>query len=344
MRPVLLITPGFTADEHDRNCLPTLQLYAEALHQSGRKVLIVSLDYPFHTHPYTWKGIPVFPCGGRNKRWLKPLVCWRAMRHCHALLDANPDAVLHSFWLSWPCAIGQRVAARRGARHITTLMGQDALPENKKWFRFLNPNRKDHFVVLSTFHQNALKANSGFEAGHIIPWGIDVATGNESGEPVRNIDVVGAGSLIPLKNWEKWLGVIALLKQEMPSIKAVLIGDGPEKMRLQERAERMGLAGCVQLLGEKTRPEVLNLMKRSKVLLHTSDYESQGFVFSEAAMSGCALVSTPVGLAPDIAACSDTEAGLASLIKSVLAQQPIPAIRPPQLTETLAAYGVLYDQ
>ena len=41
-------------------------------------------------------------------------------------------------------------------------------------------------------------------------------------------------------------------------------------------------------------------MRQSKVYLHTALFESFGFVLVEAAAAGCDVVSTPVGIAPEL--------------------------------------------
>lgn len=342
MQPVILITPGFTADETDRNCLPTLQLYAESLHSGGRAVMIIALDYPFSSVPYTWKGIPVYPCGGRNARWLKPRTVMRALTIGHRLLDEYPDAVLHSFWLNWPCAIGERLARRRDVRHITTLMGQDALPSNKKWFRYLRPERQGEFVVLSRFHQQKLQETSGIEVMHIIPWGAGDAEIPENISNERSIDVIGAGSLIPLKNWDLWLKTIAIIKKSTPELQVQILGSGPLLARLQKTVRRLDLEQNVIFRGELPRPQVLEAMQQSKVLLHTSDFESQGYVLTEAAMCGCHLVSTPVGIAPQVCACAQEPDALAPLVLSALKQHRQKQQIPLKMTDTLAAYSRIY--
>lgn len=338
MQHVILITPGFTADETDLNCLPTLQLYARALQENGVQVHIISLDYPFSREPYTWHGIPVYPCGGRNKRWLKIRTVMRALHIGHRLLDHYPDAVLHSFWLSWPCGVGERLAHRRGVRHITTLMGQDALPVNKKWFRFLHAERSGQFIVLSEYHQEILQKSSGFHAPNIIPWG---AADDEIPAMVsrnRSIDVLGAGSLIPLKNWEKWLKTIALVKEKQPAVQATILGNGKQRKALEKLAKQFGLEKTVTFRGELPRPEVLETMQQSRVFLHTANFESQGYVLTEAGMSGCHLVSTPVGIAPQMCACAYEPEELAELVLKAMGQSVSKQLVPYKMSETVKTY------
>lgn len=343
MNPVILITPGFTANETDHNCLPTLQLYAQELQEQGRQVHIIALDYPFSAQPYTWHGIPVYPCGGRNRRWLKPRTVMRALNIGHDLLDRFPGAVLHSFWLSWPCAVAERLARRRGVRHFTTLMGQDVLPANKKWFRYLRPERCGQFVVLSEFHQQVLLQNSRFEAPHIIPWGVADREIPARLSRKRPLDILGAGSLIPLKNWDKWLHTIALIKKARPEIKAVIVGGGADMKRLQRLAQTLDLEQNVLFRGELSRPQVLEIMQQSKVFLHTSNFESQGYVLMEAAMCGCRLVSTPVGIAPQLCPCADEPEALSHLAVSALPHSIFQSDVPLKMSDTVKAYLQLYD-
>jgi hypothetical protein len=71
----------------------------------------------------------------------------------------------------------------------------------------------------------------------------------------------------------------------------VLIGAGPEERNLQELAFRLGLQHNLKFAGSVPHPEVLNLMNRSKVFLHTSAYEGLSTVMLEALYSGCHVVA-----------------------------------------------------
>jgi glycosyltransferase involved in cell wall biosynthesis len=340
---LILIAPGFTADTTDQNCLPTLQLYVQELLRRGVSVSVVTLEYPFHHTPYTWHGARIYPCGGRNSRWLKPRTLWRAWRTCRQLVQQHPGAVLHSFWLGWCSAIGERVALEFGSRHLTTLMGQDVLPSNRHRFRFVTPERQQRLVALSAFQNEVLWQHAGFGAAHVVPWGAEVREIPEPLASSRSIDVLGAGSLIPLKNWDLWLQTVALLVQKQPTLQALLLGDGPEKQRLQQQVEALGLQENVRFGGERPRPEVLQIMQQSRVLLHTSRYESQGYVLTEAAMNGCRVVGTSVGIGPTMGVCGDTAFALAEAVQAALALPlaTLPAT-PFLMQDTVDAYVELY--
>jgi 1,2-diacylglycerol 3-alpha-glucosyltransferase len=339
---LILITPGFTADVHDRNCLPTLQLYAEALHAENIEVHVVSLDYPFSDKAYPWKGVTVHPCGGRNSRWLKPRTIWRALNICSRLVTETPErynVALHSFWLGWASGIGEHVAKQHGVPHITTLMGQDVLPQNRHRFRFLTRERQTRLVALSSFQNEVLAQNSGFRAAHVIPWGASGAEIPDKFPQNRPIDILGVGSLIPLKNWDLWLETISIISKTRPQLRAMLLGDGQDRQRLEHKARHLGLAQTVEFSGECSRPQVLEKMQQARVLLHTSNFESQGYVLSEAAMNACRIVGTPVGIAAEMGPVADTAEALAVLVQEAL-EAPIlaEAVTPYLMSDTVRAY------
>ena len=132
--------------------------------------------------------------------------------------------------------------------------------------------------------------NYGIRPAHMIPNGIDPRIFSE---PVleRDIDVLGAGSLIPLKRYDLFLDIIKELKKQIPFIKAVLCGEGSEKQRLELIISAAGLQESVLLRGEQSHSTVLQLMQRSKVLLHPSSYEGFSGACLEALYAGAHVVS-----------------------------------------------------
>jgi glycosyltransferase involved in cell wall biosynthesis len=320
--PILVITPGFPSGEADQNCIPALQWWVKQRLQEGESLAVVTLEYPFHGAPYYWHGVPVYPSNGQNRRWLKPRTVFRALSKSQEILTNWEKAgekrlQVHSFWLGWAQWVGQRaVSGKNGVAHWTTLMGQDVLPQN--WhLRRISPDRFEHLIAVSHFQDNALYEATGRRAGQVVPWGLSPEDVPEGPSGERSIDVLGVGSLIPVKNWDKWLAVIALAAKERPHLRAVLIGDGPERERLEKTANAYGLEQNLRFAGALPRNEVLEHMRSAKALLHSADFESFGYVFLEADANGAKIVSSPVGIAPEIGAwCSWEVAELAGMLKN----------------------------
>jgi len=81
------------------------------------------------------------------------------------------------------------------------------------------------------------------------------------------------------------------------SIRAIIVGGGPQQDLLLQEIEKRGLGDNMEVKTQLPRNKALQLMSQSKVLLHTSIYESQGYVFYEAMHLGLKIVSFDVGVA-----------------------------------------------
>lgn len=339
----LWIVPGFASDAQDTTCLPYLQALALELLRQGTQLDVIALEYPFRSSPYHWHSARIHPCNGRNSPWRKPITLLRALRRARALLREKPYIAAHSFWLNWPAWVGQKLEKQTGLPHYCTLMGQDVLPANGRNLRRWHLEQRHRLVALSETHRNVFCQTMGWSPGHLIPFGMDTLSTKPLPWSERPLDVVGVGSLIPLKNWEKWLETLALAAKTRPNLQAILIGGGPLKKHLEYLATQWGLASHLSIIGEQPRTYVLEQMARAKVLLHTSDYESFGFIFPEAAASGCKIVSTPVGASEEHGAlCAMTAAELADLVEQCLGTAIGVTPKPPSMESTATAYRQLW--
>ena len=77
----------------------------------------------------------------------------------------------------------------------------------------------------------------------------------------------------------------------MPGVKAVLVGAGPEKEKLQNLITKSGLEMTITMTSEIPYPEVLHLMQRSKLLLHPSSYEGFSGVCLESLFASAHVIS-----------------------------------------------------
>ena len=292
---IVLITPGFPSDESDHLCMPYVQTALKQMIESHKhlSITVIALQYPYSKTPYTWFGISVFPCGGNNRPFPAKLLYWRkALKHLSRLHKEYQVDVVHSLWLSECTYLAQRWTSKNNVKHIATAMGQDVLPTNK-YLKRINLDKLG-LIALSEFQNKKLIKTTGRVADKLIPFGLD-AEPNAAG--TKDVDILGVGSLIKLKDYRLFLHVVVATIKSKPDLKVVLVGDGPENAQLKALAKSLNIDGNVEFKGNLSRPKVLELMKRSKVFLHTSTFESQGYVFNEALANGMSIVSRNVGVA-----------------------------------------------
>lgn len=338
IKRIVIVTPGFAANEEDSTCIPTLQEYILQVKKSYPllEVIVITLQYPNSSKPYYWNGVEVFPCHssiGKIGKWGKAYTLLKKW--------VTPESIVHSFWLSEASLVVAFYSWFKPVRWISTAMGQDVYKSNK-YLRLLNL-KKSKVVVLSERSKIALKKRISNEI-ETVPFGLSL-------KPMdiqeRSIDVLGVGSLIPLKQWDLFFKIIKEITIANPNLSVKIVGDGKLRSELNQQLKDLSLEQNIKLIGEKSRSEVLDLMNQSKVLLHTSATESQGYVFNEAAQMGCFLVSTPVGIAENSSFwfVSENPVDMAKKIKSVLENRiDFEGRMITSIEETVQQYMRLYDK
>lgn len=290
-RSFVILSPGFPASEGDSTCMPAQQLLIRALNHQfpDIKIVIVSLEYPFFSEEYAWHGNRVIPLDAWKKsKTFKLRAWWRAWRLLKKLRRKSRIAGIFSFWCGECALIGKFFAKRYHERHYTWILGQDARKGNP-YIRWIRPHAED-LVAMSGFLVEEFFKNYGIRPAHIIPNGIDISL-YPLHRPVKDIDILGVGSLIPLKQYDVFIQVVAALSKVIPDIKAVICGKGPEEHDLLSRINKEGLQNNISLVGEKPYEEVLQWMCRARVFLHTASYEGFGAVCIEALYAGAHVIS-----------------------------------------------------
>lgn len=290
-KTLVILTPGFAASESDTTCLPMQQEFVRTLKKDYPElnIVILSFQYPFFKKTYPWYGATVISFGGKNRRgFSKRLLRLKIYSELKKIQRTNQVIGLLSFWYGECAWVGKSFADKNDLKHYCWLLGQDAKKENKyvKDIRL----KEDELIALSDFLQDEFERNHGTRPEHVIPPGIS-SSRSEVPAKEKDIDIIAAGSLIPLKQYEVLLNVIAAIKKERPGVSAVLIGDGPERERLRSIIRSKELQQNITLTGELAHPEVLQWMQRGRIFLHPSSYEGFGVVCLEALQSGCRVIS-----------------------------------------------------
>lgn len=291
LKTLIILSPGFPANEADTTWLPDRQVFTRVLHETypDLNIVVMSFQYPERAHEYYWKGIRIIALGGQGKNGLARRLLWfRAWRILKRLHKENEVIGLLSFWLNECAFIGEQFARRHRLKHYTWVLGQDARPGNKFVRRVVTDG--SNVIALSDYVAAEFKKNYGVNPQHLVSGGIDPSLFAPA-PAMRDIDILGAGSLIPLKQYHLLVEVVQLLRDDFPDIKAVLCGKGPELQNLKDLIAKYGLQANIEFKGEVSHAETLALMQRSKVFLHPSNYEGFGNVQIEALYAGAYLVS-----------------------------------------------------
>jgi glycosyltransferase involved in cell wall biosynthesis len=114
-----------------------------------------------------------------------------------------------------------------------------------------------------------------------------------------------AGRLTPQKS----LGTaLEALRDAGAAASLLVLGDGPERARLERLAAELELGGRVRFLGAGTRDDVLRLFRAADCALLVSAWENMPHTVLEALAVGTPVISTAVGGVPEVV--TDGENGL----------------------------------
>lgn len=290
---VVIVIPGFAKDEQDSLCLPPMQQFMLCAQRAMPDItlLIVCLQYPFEQKTYTWHNIQVFAIGGSNRPGFRRFFTWvKTYRQLIAIRKQYQPIGVLSLWLHETSLVSKFFTARFKLPHFIWLQGQD-IKKSNQYISRVKPKASE-LIAISDFTQETYFHNHGVRPFLVVPNGVNKSQFEELNTQMRDIDILGVGSLIGLKNYTFFIQLVSALKPDFPELKVMLAGEGPELSALQQQVSALHLSNNIQFLGALPHPETLRLMNRSKVFLHTSQFEGNSTVLIEALYSGCRAFST----------------------------------------------------
>lgn len=196
-----------------------------------------------------------------------------------------------------------------GAPVICSALHSTGLPDHVEFSNRLLEPLTDAFVAVAEPHGRYLASHEGCPSHKVcvIPNGVDVERFHprwpdptlqrewnlSADTPVAGI----VAALRPEKNHEMFLYVAALVHKKLPNARFVVVGDGPQREKLEKLAQSLGIAESVCFAGTRSDiPEVLSVFD---VLLLTSHMEANPICLLEGMSSEKPVIATRVGSVPE---------------------------------------------
>ena len=149
--------------------------------------------------------------------------------------------------------------------------------------------------------------------------------------------IVGVGSLVPVKRWDRLLAAAAALKRRGFGCVVRIAGDGPLRGSLQQKVDELGVADRAELLGHVA--DIPQLLSGAMFLVHTSDSEGCPNVIMEAMACARAVIATDVGDVPSLVAHGKTGFVVPRGNEGVLIERMIELLTDPKLCGRMGKAG-----
>jgi glycosyltransferase involved in cell wall biosynthesis len=262
---------------------------ALALRRAGHDVRVFTLGGAEHYGSIIARGgVDVVDLGRSAPRALR---LGRLMR---ALRRFGPHVVQAThFYTTLYAALGARAS---GALAIGALRNDGILDvhEAGSWGPLLL--RLPHAFIANSHAAKRNAAQLGLPADRIhVVWNVIEPTERTARiSSAESPTAVAVARLVPAKRIDRLLAAFALARPHAPTLRLVIVGDGPERKRLEAGAASLGLGvGEVEFRGRVA--DVAPELTCARMLVLPSRHEGFPNVVLEAMAAGLPVVTTPAG-------------------------------------------------
>jgi len=293
--------------------VPTI---AKALTERGHQVTVLTtsepenLQWDDNAYPFS-----VLRINRRQRIWLRLLKCVaKALR-----LGRTAD-VIYANGIYFETAIANKFLRKP---LIMKIVGDEAWERSvrKGWtkdnFEGFQQRRQSWQAELLKRHRSWVVRQadkvivpSQYLANWVVKWGVPaekvVVIYNaveipDSIEPLpvplkTPIKAITVGRLVPWKRVNRLLEAL----EKIPELGLVVVGDGPERPRLERMAQDLGVSDRVYFAGQRSKRETIGLMAACDFFVLNSTYEGLPHVVLEAMALGLPVVATAVGGTPEV--------------------------------------------
>lgn len=259
-------------------------------------------------------GIPVIVIP-ELRREINPLLDLRALLLLYRITKKENPAVVHTHtskagilgrWAAWLCGVKIIIHSTHG--HIFYGYFGSLKTTIFLYMERLSAWITDRITTLSNleiddYQRLRLTRREKFVT---IAYGIDTEKYRQSDalrEEMRQIlgitpqdFVIGwIGRLVPVKDCGTFLKVASLVK-DVPRMRFLIVGDGPEREKMEAMAEGLGL----NVIFTGTRKDIYAIISAMDLLVLSSLNEGLGHVILQAMAGGKPVVATKVGGVPEV--------------------------------------------
>lgn len=282
--------------------------------RTGHEVTLFCSSFPGAPPEETLEGIHIIRRGGRylfNLRFLFEYLTWfRKQQFDIVVDDMNKIPFFTPLFVRKPIYGVTHHLFGRSIFLETNFLLASYVYWMERWAVSLYKKWRIPFIVGSPSTERELR-DAGFDPASIalINYGVDHARHNLTGAVKSATPLVGYfGRLKKYKSVDHLLHALPAVVKQVPDLKAIIVGEGDDRTRLEEKTKELGLEGVVEFTGFVSVEKKIELLQQMWFKVTTSSKEGWGLTVIEANTCGTTVLASNVEGLRD--AVQDGETGL----------------------------------
>ena len=227
---------------------------------------------------------------------------------CRLLWTVRPD-VVHFNYATWETAYFVALRPLFRYRLVVTAHGSDLLSAHWPLARAILPYVLRRSNAVTAVSEALMTRALEIQSGHgprplLILNGVDMAYWSPASTtpPPAPRTIVCVGRLQHVKGHDVLLDAFVRVLKHVPDARLTLIGDGPERNALVERASRLGIRASVDFTGPLRPDAIREHLRTATVFALPSRSEGLPVALLEALATGTPAVASAVGGIPSVLA------------------------------------------
>jgi teichuronic acid biosynthesis glycosyltransferase TuaC len=203
--------------------------------------------------------------------------------HAHASLPCGHAAMLLSHELDIPYVVS--------VHSLDTLSPEQATGRALAWCRRISrrvyASSRRVICVSERVREHVLEGIGSSCRTSVVYNGVDPEVFSPGGDPAsESLLILSGGTLLSSEGQETLVRAASSLISEFPTLRWEFIGHGPERSRLYNLAQQLGVDEHVRFLGYQSRQQIAEAMRRCSLFALPSRCEGLGDVYLEAMSTG----------------------------------------------------------
>ena len=277
-------------------------LTAISAHPATSRVLAIPrvIQHPVDTLPPKLDYI----AGAANRKTSFLAQLWKQSRAFESVGPTDMIVCAHINLL--PAAFLVRATLSSRPPIVLTIHGIDAWQRTGKPLVDYLAKKVDAFVAVSNFTRDRFMAWTGIDSGKgfVLPNCVELARyapGCKNRELLQRYQLEGRRILLTFgrlhpeeryKGIDEILEVLGALRQQVPDLAYLVVGDGGDRSRLEQKAARLGLRDAVIFAGRISEPEKADHYRLADVYVMPGRGEGFGIVYLEAMACGLPVIAS----------------------------------------------------